>query len=49
VKDVVYQKAPITRLDMTDRIRRACQAIPSQIFRGVLWNFRHRLNLCLEN
>jgi len=34
---------------MTDRVRRICQAIMSQIFRGVLWNFRHRLNLCLEN
>jgi len=49
VRDAVYQEAPTTKLDMTDRVRRICQAITPQIFREVLWNFRHRLNLYLEN
>jgi len=48
----MYQEAPTTRLDITDRVRRACQracqAITPQILRGVLWNFKYRLNLCLK-
>jgi len=49
VEDAIYQKVPTTRLDMMERVRRACQAIMPQILREVVWNFRHRLNLCLEN
>jgi len=35
MKDAVYQKASTTRLDMMDRVRRACEVITPQILRGV--------------
>jgi len=45
---MLYRKTSTTRLDMTDIVKRICQTITLQILEGVLWNFKHRLNLCLE-
>lgn len=49
IKDIVYSEAPTTRLNMMDRIRRACESITPEILRNVKSNFRRRLLLCLEN
>lgn len=49
VKDVVYSRAPTSRLDMINRITRACEAITPDTFRNVQRNFRQRLPACLDN
>ena len=49
VKDAVYSKAPTTRLNMMERIRRACEAITPLMLENVQRNFRCRLLLSLEN
>jgi len=38
-----------TKLDMTDKVKKTCQAITSQILKEILWNYKHTLNLCLKN
>jgi len=49
VKDAIYQEASTTKLDMTDTIRRTCQGGANTANTQRNPNFRHRLNLCLEN
>jgi len=48
-KNIVYENAPITRLDMMNRIKRVCEGITPEILRSVLKNFESRLRLCLRN
>lgn len=48
LENAVYENAP-TRLDMMDRIRRACEVITLKVLRSVSENFKRRLRLCLRN
>lgn len=48
-KNIVYENAPSTRLDMMNRIKKVCEAITPEILRSVLENFKTRLRLCLRN
>jgi len=48
-KDTVYADAPITRIDMIERIRRACAAVTPEVIRAVMNNVRRRLEMCLQN
>jgi len=49
-KNIVYENAPTTKLDIMNRIKRACEGItPEMKLRSVLENFESRLQLCLRN
>lgn len=48
-KDAVYKDAPTTRLDMMERVRRACAAVTPEILTNVLNNYRRRSETCLAN
>jgi len=48
-KNIVRENAPITRLDMMNRIKRVCEGITPEILRSILDNFENRLRLCLRN
>jgi len=41
-----FQNSP--QLDMENRIRQACEAIPRETLLRTVQNFHRRLNLCLE-
>lgn len=49
LKNTVYENAPTTRVDMMERIERACTAINADTIRTAILNFRRRLNLCIQN
>jgi len=49
LKNIVYENASTTRLDMMNRIKRACERITPEILRSVLENFESRLRLYLRN
>lgn len=48
LKDKVYQQAPTTREDMTDRIRNACSQIPAHELLSCVQSFEHRIAKCIE-
>jgi len=48
-KNIVYENAPTTILDMMNRIKRVCEGITPEILRSVLENFESKLQLCLRN
>jgi len=49
INDTVYSETLTTRLNMMERIRKACEAITPLMLENVQHNFRRRLLLCLEN